>query len=250
MKYERVGNKLKQKAKETNIISYLKARHPKTIQFAGHPDETDYICWRGVKHDSITFYSHQDSDGNTIFRYKRHSTGETDDGIGYLINYEQYSFNNAVKALAYFQCEDEELDTYLHQEDTCSISKKTEAHISHEPDANDKLSEDHGLVCTYYDDADFDREAFDELETEVPVLVRMKSEQVKWADMDPEDKVFDDVAPVDLDFDDIEPFSTDFGAEEPTNVNFEPIAPDSMDFYDTVPENILPDDYPKMGCPL
>lgn len=108
MDYERVGDTLRQKAKQTNLISYLKARHPKTIQFAGHPDAPQYVCWRGVEHDSITFYSKEDDSGNMIYHYKRYSTGDADDGIGYLVNYEHYSFANAVKALAYFQNENEE----------------------------------------------------------------------------------------------------------------------------------------------
>lgn len=109
MAFERIGDNLKSQARQTNIISYLKARHPKTIQFAGHPKAPDYICWRGVEHDSITFYSKEDANGNMIFRYTRHSTGESDDGIGYLVKYEGYKFPEAVKALAYYQ--DLESDT-------------------------------------------------------------------------------------------------------------------------------------------
>lgn len=109
MAFERIGDNLKSQARQTNIISYLKARHPKTIQFAGHLKALDYICWRGVEHDSITFYSKEDANGNMIFRYTRHSTAESDDGIGYLVKYEGYKFPEAVKALAYFQ--DLESDT-------------------------------------------------------------------------------------------------------------------------------------------
>ena len=38
-----------------------------------------------------------------IYKYTRHSTDETDDGISYLVRYEGYSFINAIKALAAFE---------------------------------------------------------------------------------------------------------------------------------------------------
>ena len=72
-----------------------------------------------MEHNSITFYTVEDSNGNTVYRYKRNASGESDDGIGYLTRYEGYSFPDAVKALAYFQ--DESLD-----DDDCDFSDSTQ----------------------------------------------------------------------------------------------------------------------------
>lgn len=96
-----VGKKLIAKARRTNIIHYLRAKHPGSIQFAAHPDEPDKFCWRGTGHDSITFFS-VDYNDTEIFKYYRWSNKESDDGITYLVRYEGYSFQNAVRALAYF----------------------------------------------------------------------------------------------------------------------------------------------------
>lgn len=103
MGYIPISKELKEKARQTNLISYLKARHPRTIHYAGHPDAPEYVCWRGVEHDSITFYSRPDENGKEVFRFFRHSTGSSDDGIRYLMEYEGYSYPQAVTALATFQ---------------------------------------------------------------------------------------------------------------------------------------------------
>lgn len=103
MSYERIGEDLKRKAKEADLVSYLKARHPRSVRFSGHPDKPGFVCWRSVEHDSLTFYQNEERDGRSIYKYTRHSTDETDDGIGYLVRYEGYSFINAIKALAAFE---------------------------------------------------------------------------------------------------------------------------------------------------
>ena len=98
-----IGEDLKRKAKEADLVSYLKARHPRSVRFSDHPDKPGFVCWRSVEHDSLTFYRKEERDGKSIYKYTRHSTDETDDGIGYLVRYEGYSFINAIKALAAFE---------------------------------------------------------------------------------------------------------------------------------------------------
>ena len=103
MSYERIGEDLKRKAKEADLVSYLKARHPRSVRFSDHPDKPGFVCWRSVEHDSLTFYRKEERDGRSIYKYTRHSTDETDDGISYLVRYEEYSFINAIKAPASFE---------------------------------------------------------------------------------------------------------------------------------------------------
>ena len=55
MSYERIGEDLKRKAKEADLVSYLKARHPRSVRFSDHPDKPGFVCWRSVEHDSLTF---------------------------------------------------------------------------------------------------------------------------------------------------------------------------------------------------
>ena len=77
--------------------------YPRSVRFSDHPDKPGFVCWRSVEHDSLTFYRKEERDGRSIYKYTRHSTDETDDGIGYLVRYEGYSFINAIKALAAFE---------------------------------------------------------------------------------------------------------------------------------------------------
>ena len=60
MSYERIGEDLKRKAKEADLVSYLKARHPRSVRFSDHPDKPGFVCWRSVEHDSLTFYRKED----------------------------------------------------------------------------------------------------------------------------------------------------------------------------------------------
>ena len=98
---EKVGKKLIAKARQTNLVHFLRSRHPKSVQFAAHPDEPGKFCWRGTVHDSITFFT-SDHNGIDLWKYYRWSNRESGDGIDYLMKYEGYSFPNAVRALAYF----------------------------------------------------------------------------------------------------------------------------------------------------
>ena len=78
--HDRVGTELIERAKHVNIVTYLRAKHPGSIQFAAHPDKPQYKCWRGVKHDSITFYARDDGNGDVTYKYTRWSDGDMDDG--------------------------------------------------------------------------------------------------------------------------------------------------------------------------
>lgn len=98
---EKIGRNLILKARQTDLVHYLREKHPKSIQYASHPDAPDKFCWRGTKHDSITFFT-SEIGGIGVSKYFRWSNRESDDGITYLMRYEGYSFSNAVKALAYF----------------------------------------------------------------------------------------------------------------------------------------------------
>lgn len=98
---KKVGKKLIAKARQKDLVHYLRARHPKSVQFASHPDAPDKFCWRGTVHDSITFFT-SDHEGIDLWKYYRWSNRESGDGIDYLMKYEGYSFPNAVKTLAYF----------------------------------------------------------------------------------------------------------------------------------------------------
>lgn len=98
---EKIGKKIIAKARQTNLVHFLRSRHPKSVQFAAHPDEPGKFCWRGTVHDSITFFT-SDHSGIELWKYYRWSNRESGDGIDYLMKYEGYSFPNAVKALAYF----------------------------------------------------------------------------------------------------------------------------------------------------
>ena len=77
MGYERIGEDLKRKAKEADLVSYLKARHPRSVRFSDHPDKPGFVCWRSVEHDSLTCYRKEERDGRSIYKYTRHSTDET-----------------------------------------------------------------------------------------------------------------------------------------------------------------------------
>ena len=98
---EKIGKNLIVKARQTDLVHFLRSRHPKSVQFAAHPDEPGKFCWRGTVHDSITFFT-SDHSGIELWKYYRWSNRESGDGIDYLMKYEGYSFPNAVKALAYF----------------------------------------------------------------------------------------------------------------------------------------------------
>lgn len=98
---EKIGKNLIVKARQTDLVHFLRYRHPKSVQFAAHPDEPGKFCWRGTVHDSITFFA-SNLDEIDLWKYYRWSNRESGDGIDYLIKYEGYSFPNAVKALAYF----------------------------------------------------------------------------------------------------------------------------------------------------
>lgn len=102
MGYTKITEELKQKAKTADLVGFLRARHPGSIQFSGHPDEPRYVCWRGVAHDSITFYIREEETGQEAWRFTRHSTFQSDDAIQYLMEYEGYRYADAVMALAYF----------------------------------------------------------------------------------------------------------------------------------------------------
>lgn len=108
---QKIGKNLIKQARQTNLIHYLRTKHSGSIQFAAHPDEPDKFCWRGTGHDSITFFS-VDYNDTEIFKYYRWSNSESDDGITYLVRYEGYSFQNAVRALAYFN------DPFTDEDDT------------------------------------------------------------------------------------------------------------------------------------
>ena len=69
MSYERIGEDLKRKAKEADLVSYLKARHPRSVRFSDHPDKPGFVCWRSVEHDSLTFYRKEERDGRSIYKY-------------------------------------------------------------------------------------------------------------------------------------------------------------------------------------
>ena len=98
---EKVGKNLIVKARQTDLVHFLRSRHPKSLQYAAHPDKPGKFCWRGTVHDSITFFT-SDHNGIDLWKYYRWSNRESGDGIDYLMKYEGYSFPNAVKALAYF----------------------------------------------------------------------------------------------------------------------------------------------------
>ena len=95
---EKIGKNLIVKARQTDLVHFLRSRHPKSVQFAAHPDEPGKFCWRGTVHDSITFFV-SNLDEIDLWKYYRWSNRESGDGIDYLIKYEGYSFPNAVKAL-------------------------------------------------------------------------------------------------------------------------------------------------------
>lgn len=101
-KYEKINDSLILKAKKTNLVNYLRTKHPESISYTNHPDAEKYYCWRSQTHDSLVFFSDTDTDGNTVHKYHRWSTKEQDDGIQYLVKYEGYSWPSAVKSLAYF----------------------------------------------------------------------------------------------------------------------------------------------------
>ena len=42
--HDRVGTELIERAKHVNIVTYLRAKHPGSIQFAAHPDKPQYKC--------------------------------------------------------------------------------------------------------------------------------------------------------------------------------------------------------------
>ena len=53
---EKVGKNLIVKARQTDLVHFLRSRHPKSLQYAAHPDKPGKFCWRGTVHDSITFF--------------------------------------------------------------------------------------------------------------------------------------------------------------------------------------------------
>ena len=101
-KYEKIEAKLIQKAKQANLINLLRSNHPDTIHYAKHPTAQEYPCWRHKQYDSLVFYTKHDGQGNKIYQYHRWSNHDIDDGITYLVKYENYSWPSAAKALAYF----------------------------------------------------------------------------------------------------------------------------------------------------
>lgn len=100
--YEKINDSLILKAKKTNLVNYLRTKHPDSIAYTNHPIAEKYYCWRHQIHDSLVFFSATDASGNVVHKYHRWSTKEQDDAIAYLVKYEGYSWPNAVKALAYF----------------------------------------------------------------------------------------------------------------------------------------------------
>lgn len=100
--YERTEEKLIKKARKTNLVNYLRTKHPNSIEYTNHPKADKYYCWRHKIYDSLVFFSETDADGTIVHKYHRWSTREQDDAIQYLVKYEGYSWPNAVKALAYF----------------------------------------------------------------------------------------------------------------------------------------------------
>ena len=84
---EKVGKNLIAKARQKDLVHYLRAKHPKTVQFAAHPDAPDKFCWRGTVHNSITFFT-SDHNGIDLWKYYRWSNRESGDGIDYLMKYE------------------------------------------------------------------------------------------------------------------------------------------------------------------
>ena len=45
---EKIGRNLILKARQTDLVHYLREKHPKSIQYASHPDAPDKFCWRGT----------------------------------------------------------------------------------------------------------------------------------------------------------------------------------------------------------
>ena len=90
-KYEKINDSLILKAKKTNLVNYLRTKHPDSISYANHPDAEKYYCWRHQIHDSLVFFSATDASGNVVHKYHRWSTKEQDDSIAYLVTYEGYS---------------------------------------------------------------------------------------------------------------------------------------------------------------
>ena len=100
--FEKINDTMILEAKKTNLVNFLRERHPDSIWFASHPNAKKYHCWRSKKHDSLVFFTETDSMGNTIYKYHRWSNREQDDGITYLVKYEGYTWPAAVRALAYY----------------------------------------------------------------------------------------------------------------------------------------------------
>lgn len=97
-----ISEEMRIKAKQADLVEYLKIFHPGTIRYAAHPDAPYYRCWRSVSHDSLVFYRSEIGGSRTISQFTRFSTRQTDDGIAYLRQYENYSYSKAVKSLAAF----------------------------------------------------------------------------------------------------------------------------------------------------
>lgn len=134
---KKIGNNLILKARQTDLVHYLRARHPKSIAYAAHPDEPDKFCWRGTAHDSITFFT-ADYSGLDISKYYRWSNRESDDGIAYLVRYEGYRFPDAVRALAYFSDPFADEDEEAPEPEQNSLQKESEEPIRTAPDTTVK----------------------------------------------------------------------------------------------------------------
>lgn len=93
-----VGATMIKKAKEADIIKFIKKNHKGKIAQRSHIDRPDLICYRSTDYDSLVFYKRKDG----FWYYKRQSNGEGGDTIEFLKNYLGYSFKEAVRSLYYF----------------------------------------------------------------------------------------------------------------------------------------------------
>lgn len=97
-----ISEEMRIKAKQADLVEYLKIFHPGTVRYAAHPDAPYYRCWRSSQYDSLVFYRSEIGGSRTISQFTRFSTRQTDDGIAYLRQYENYSYSKAVRSLAEF----------------------------------------------------------------------------------------------------------------------------------------------------
>lgn len=91
----------RERAKQVDLIAFIKKYHHNTITYAPHPNY-ECTCYRSTIHNSLAFYTKRNKDGSITYRFHRFSTGQDDDAIQYLRQYLCYNFADAISALLSF----------------------------------------------------------------------------------------------------------------------------------------------------